>query len=45
MAREITYINFEISLKVFMPNITTNRALHMQITSLQSLFVVKCLGR
>ena len=27
MAREITYNNFEISLVVFMPNITTNRAI------------------
>ena len=27
MAREITFINFEISLVVFMPNITTNHAI------------------
>ena len=27
MAREITYNNFEISLVVFMPNITTNHAI------------------
>ena len=27
MAREITYNNFEISLMVFMPNITTNHAI------------------
>ena len=27
MAHEITYNNFEISLVVFMPNITTNRAI------------------
>ena len=27
MAREITYNNFEISLVVFMPNITTNNAI------------------
>ena len=27
MAREITYNNFEISLTVFMPNITTNHAI------------------
>ena len=27
MAREITYNNFEISLVVFMPNITTNHAM------------------
>ena len=27
MAREITYNNFEISLVVFMPNITTNYAI------------------
>ena len=27
MAREITYYNFEISLDVFMPNITTNHAI------------------
>ena len=27
MAREITYDNFEISLEVFMPNITTNYAI------------------
>ena len=27
MAREITYDNFEISLVVFMPNITTNYAI------------------
>ena len=26
-AREITYNNFEISLMVFMPNITTNHAI------------------
>ena len=26
MAREITYNNFEISLMVFMPNVTTNHA-------------------
>ena len=27
MAREVTYNNFEISLVVFMPNITTNHAI------------------
>ena len=27
MAREITYNNFKISLVVFMPNITANRAI------------------
>ena len=27
MAREITYNNFEISLVVFLPNITTNHAI------------------
>ena len=27
MAREITYNNFEISLVVFMPNITTNHVI------------------
>ena len=27
MAHEITYNNFEISLMVFIPNITTNRAI------------------
>ena len=27
MAREISYDNFEISLVVFMPNITTNHAI------------------
>ena len=27
MAREITYNNFEISLVVFMPNVTTNHAI------------------
>ena len=27
MAREITYNNFEISLEVFMPNITKNHAI------------------
>ena len=27
MAREITYNNFEISLVVFMPNISTNHAI------------------
>ena len=27
MAREITYNNFEISLVVFIPNITTNHAI------------------
>ena len=27
MAREITYNNFEISLMVFMPNVTTNHAI------------------
>ena len=27
MAREITYNNFEISLVIFMPNITTNHAI------------------
>ena len=27
MAHEITYNNFEISLMVFMPNITTNHAI------------------
>ena len=27
MAQEIMYDNFEISLKVFMPNITTNNAI------------------
>ena len=27
MAREITYNNFEMSLVVFMPNITTNHAI------------------
>ena len=30
-AREITYNNFEISLVVFMPNITTNLLLPIQI--------------
>ena len=27
MAREITYYNFEISVVVFMPNVTTNHAI------------------
>ena len=45
-AREITYNNFEISLVVFMPNITTNHAItytnslrkYME-TSLKNLYV------
>ena len=41
-AREITYNNFEISLVVFMPNITTNHAItytNMFITNLMSFIV------
>ena len=46
MAREITYNNFEISLVVFMPNITTNHSityindnnLHLYSTNVIKIF-------
>ena len=39
MAREITYNNSEISLVVFMPNITTNHAITYTNSFLQTFFV------
>ena len=40
MAREITYNNFEISLLVFMPNITTNHAITYTNTGVINNFFV-----
>ena len=45
MAREITYNNFEISLVVFMPNITTDHAItytnipHLHIIVVQQTMI------
>ena len=41
MAREITYNNFEISLVVFMPNITTNHAITYTNTTSTAKFADK----
>ena len=43
MAREITYNNFEVSLVVFMPNITTNNAITYTNSFKLSLIKSKCL--
>ena len=41
MAREIRYNNFEISLAVFMPNITTNRAITYTKLTMASSYLNK----
>ena len=42
-AREISYNNFEISLVVFMPNITTNHAITYTNSFKLSIIKSKCL--
>ena len=44
-AREITYNNFEISLVLFMPNITTNHAITYTNTTVVAIFSNACLWR